>query len=356
MLDVTRPTLLLNKDISVLNIKKLKKKFDKYSLILRPHFKTHQSIQVGKWYKDEGIEKITVSSITMAKYFSKEWNDIMIAFPINILEIDTLNSISRDCKVSILVDNFSVLNYLDENLLKTVNVYIKIDVGYNRAGILYDNFSEINDIINFCTKSKFLFFKGFVSHFGNTYNSKGKKEIISTYNKSVKKLKVINDLYPKYEISIGDTPSSSLVDAFPEFISELRPGNFIFYDLFQYSIGSCDIKDIAVRMVCPIVSVYKDRQEVLIYGGSVHFSKDFINQSGNKCFGYAYKFEDLWNVKHKVGYIKSLSQEHGIISVNNVENFNVGDLLAIVPVHSCLTVDKMGSIFVNKEKFSIMRY
>jgi D-serine deaminase-like pyridoxal phosphate-dependent protein len=109
-------------------------------------------------------------------------------------------------------------------------------------------------------------------------------------------------------------------------------------------------------MVCPIVSVYKDRGEVLIYGGSVHFSKDFIDQNKNKSFGYAYKYEDIWKERKKAGFIKSLSQEHGIISVNNVENYRVGDLLAIIPIHSCLTVDKMGSFFVDQEKLSIMRY
>lgn len=356
MLEVTRPTLLLNKEISVSNIKKLKNKVDKYNIVLRPHFKTHQSIEVGKWYRDEGIDKITVSSVSMAKYFSESWDDIMIAFPINILEIDTLNSISKRCKISILVDNFSVLDYLDKNLLERVNVFIKIDVGYKRAGIVYDNFSDIDDIISFCSKSKFLFFKGFVSHFGNTYKSMGKKEIISSYNQSLNKLKDLNDLFPNYEISIGDTPSSSLVNDFPSFISEIRPGNFVFYDLFQNHIGSCEIKDIAVRMICPIVSVYRDRGEVLIYGGSVHFSKDYIDQNKNKCFGYAYRFEDLWKERQKAGYIKSLSQEHGIISVDNIENYKVGDLLVIIPVHSCLTVDKMRSFFVDQEKFSIMSY
>ena len=354
MLEVKRPTLLLNKDISVRNLKHIKKKADLQNVSLRPHFKTHQSTHVGKWYKEEGIEKITVSSVTMAKYFSQDWNNIMIAFPINILEIETLNSITNRCKISLLVDNFSVLDYLDKNLLKRVNIYIKIDVGYKRAGIVYDKFSDIDDIINFCSKSKYLSFKGFVSHFGNTYNSNGKKQIITTYKKSIEKLKVLNDIYPNYEISIGDTPSSSLVDNFPEFISELRPGNFIFYDLFQYSIGSCNINDIAVRMVCPIVSVYRERGEVLIYGGSVHFSKDFIKNKKNKCFGYAYIYDHIWKEKKRVGYIKSLSQEHGIISVDSVEKYSIGDLLVIIPIHSCLTVDKMGSFFINEKKVLIM--
>ena len=115
MLDVTRPTLLLNKKISINNISKIKDRADRNNLIMRPHFKTHQSLEVGKWYKNQGIDRITVSSISMAKYFSKDWNDILIAFPVNILEIETLNNISEKCKLGLLVDNYIVLEHLRTN-------------------------------------------------------------------------------------------------------------------------------------------------------------------------------------------------------------------------------------------------
>ena len=58
--------------------------FNKNNLFLRPHFKTHQSTEIGKWFKQKGLLNY-VSSISMAEYFSNEWNDITIAFPINIL-------------------------------------------------------------------------------------------------------------------------------------------------------------------------------------------------------------------------------------------------------------------------------
>ena len=40
-------------------------------------------------------------------------------------------------------------------------------------------------------------------------------------------------------------------------------------------------------------------------------------------------------------YVKSLSQEHGIVKVSQAywKDFRVGGLLYIIPVHSCLTVD-----------------
>ena len=50
------------------------------------HFKTHQSLDVNVFLILQAIA--TVSSVSMAKYFSDQWDDITIAFPINILEMD----------------------------------------------------------------------------------------------------------------------------------------------------------------------------------------------------------------------------------------------------------------------------
>ena len=44
-------------------------------------------------------------------------------------------------------------------------------------------------------------------------------------------------------------------------------GNFIFYDLAQYKIGSCRIEEIGIRMICPIVSVYKESRDLVLMGG-----------------------------------------------------------------------------------------
>ena len=90
MIEVNKPTLLLNKEKSFNNILKVQKKIKNSNVEIRPHFKTHQSLEIGKWFKEFGINKITVSSVSMAKYFSKDWDDITIAFPLNIHEINDI--------------------------------------------------------------------------------------------------------------------------------------------------------------------------------------------------------------------------------------------------------------------------
>ena len=88
LLKIKSPTLLLDKNKCLTNLNFMVQKAGNYNLSFRPHFKTHQSLEIGRWYKDFGIDKITVSSLQMAVYFAEEWTDITVAFPVNILEID----------------------------------------------------------------------------------------------------------------------------------------------------------------------------------------------------------------------------------------------------------------------------
>ena len=351
MIDVVKPTLLLNQEKSINNIKNILQNIKNSKINIRPHFKTHQSLEVGRWFKKLGVQKITVSSVSMAKYFSDEWDDITIAFPINILEIEDVITLQKKINVNLLIDSLESLKFL-EGLDEKFSLFIKVNVGYNRAGIDYDD-DEISQIIDYASNSTKIKINGFLSHFGNTYLSKSGEEIESVFNSSLQKISYLSKKYKDFEISIGDTPSSSLVKSYPKFITEVRPGNFIFYDLDQFKIGSCKLDQVAIRLVCPVVSIYEKRNSLLLYGGSVHFSKDYIIENNKKCYGYVYS-GDYWSLENKVGYIKSLSQEHGVVEIENSKNLKIGDKLSVIPVHSCLTVDKMKEFYVGDKKFKTM--
>ena len=353
-MNFSTPTLIVNKTIALNNLDRMINVANKNNLILRPHFKTHQSIEIGNWFKEKGVTSITVSSIKMAEFFSSEWDDITIAFPLNILEIDKLNFMIRRNKVKLLIDSISSLKILNSQLQDSIEVYLKIDVGYNRAGLKVEEKQKIKSIIEFCKTSEKISFLGFLAHFGDSYKSRNKLEIKSVFEKSIERIKVLSDGFPNYQISIGDTPTCSTINKYPEFINEIRPGNFIFYDLAQYKIGSCEIEDIAIRMICPVVSIYEEREEVLIYGGSVHFSKDILRENENDKFGYVY-FGEAWDVSNKIGYIKSLSQEHGIVKLEKKIDLKIGDQLNVIPVHSCLVVDKMGMFYESGKRIEIMK-
>jgi D-serine deaminase-like pyridoxal phosphate-dependent protein len=347
---ITKPTLLLDEDKCRRNIITMHSKARKNNLIFRPHFKTHQSLVIGRWFRDYGTEKITVSSLEMAVYFSSEWNDITVAFPVNILEMKTINSLAKKIRLNLLLESVDTITFLKMKLRYPVEFYIKIDIGNHRTGIDPSDTTEIQEILDVSDSSDMLKFKGFLGHAGQTYNCKTAEEIIEIQNKS---LHVMNCLkqryikrYPDLITSIGDTPGCSIADNFKG-ADEIRPGNFVFYDLMQLEVGSCIADQIAVAMACPVVAMHKERNEIVVYGGGIHFSKDRIeNEKEGTIFGrVAEKTEKGWSNIIPNMYVKSLSQEHGIVSAPDDETSKckIGDTLIVLPVHSCMTANLMKS-------------
>jgi D-serine deaminase-like pyridoxal phosphate-dependent protein len=346
---ITRPTLLLNKEIALRNIENMVRKAENIHLIFRPHFKTHQSAEIGEWYRNAGIKCITVSSLTMANYFADSgWDDITIAFSVNIPEIPEMNELAGRIKLNLLIENKEGLEALQEQITWHTGVFIKIDTGYNRTGIEANYTPLIDQLLESIQKSPLLQFKGFLSHTGQTYQANSTHDIFSRHFDALLKMKALKARYqsdwPELIISLGDTPSCSICDNF-DGVDEIRPGNFVFYDLMQFKLGVCKLTDIAVRMVCPVVAVHQSRNEVVIYGGAIHFAKDsIINIDGKPLYGRIIIREGENEILlDERNYLSGLSQEHGILRITpkDLQYFKPGNLIEILPVHSCLTANLM---------------
>jgi D-serine deaminase-like pyridoxal phosphate-dependent protein len=338
------PTLIVDKDKCIANIRMMHEKAKKGNIIFRPHFKTHQSAEIGEWFRDEGVKAITVSSVRMAEYFADHgWNDITIAFAVNLLEIENINKLAQKIKLNLLVENPETLKFIAGKLQHPAGIFIKIDTGYHRTGIAYNDFSIIDHLLQIIRTSHNIKFSGFLTHNGNTYSASSKADVETIFRNSNINMVLLKQKYieqfREIIISVGDTPSCSIENDFTN-VDEIRPGNFIFYDAMQLHLGSCHPDQIAAVLACPVISKNEERCELVIYGGAVHFSKDAIaDKSGNRIFG-------LVSTRDKKGLrvfvpetsIFSLTQEHGIIKTNKTffNTISIGDIVHAIPVHSCL--------------------
>lgn len=345
--NIIEPTLVVNQKICRSNIMRMAEKARTHNLIFRPHFKTHQSIRVGEWYRDYGVTAITVSSVRMAQFFSKSnWNDITVAFPLNPREIDRINNIDDSVSLNLTIENQEAINIAVQRLKRDVGIFIKIDTGYNRTGIWHSDSDKINILLKTIDQNKLLTFKGFLIHAGHSYKCTSKEEVINIHNESIRIIQEFKvnykKAYPDLIISYGDTPTCSLGDDFFG-IDEIRPGNFAFFDLMQEKIGSCSMNEIAVAVACPVVAKHPGRKQVIIHGGAVHFSKEFILKNNRYIFGKRVAYKDTkWDTSRYTDYLINLSQEHGIMEVKNPSEFNeirIGDLVYFLPIHSCLTAN-----------------
>jgi len=344
-----RPVFLVDKAKVLRNVDRMAKKARASGVVLRPHFKTHQSADLAEWIREFGIDKITVSSVDMAEYFAKHgWKDITIAVPVNIHQIPRINSLAKSIELHVIIDSDFTAVRLSEGIANHLNVWIEIDTGDHRTGISADRIEQILDLARILSQAPAFYFKGILTHDGHSYDASGSEEILKLHKKSLVSLQNIKQALETagcsdFLVSMGDTPSCSVVNSFLPPIDEIRPGNFVFYDIMQKSLGVCRDDDIAVGVACPVISKHLERKELIVYGGSVHVSRESLSlPSGRLFYGQIARLQEnqgAWTAPIPDVHLSSLSQEHGKVTgpEDFVRSVQIGDTLIVLPIHACIT-------------------
>ena len=339
------PRLLLDKERCLANVERMARKAEAKGLVLRPHCKTHQSAKIGGWFRDFGVSGITVSSFRMARYFADAgWKDILVAFPFNPADRSELARLSRSLDITVLIDHPDVLPFLNQPDCP-VGFYIDVDTGYGRSGIKAEQPETMENLLRLAGKNSRLDFRGFYCHAGHSYQAADRETRDRIHQKSIADLNRLGQQFRHLDprLLYGDTPGCSVQEEFGH-VDTLTPGNFVFYDLFQYSIGSCRPEDIAVAMECTAASRYQDPDRILIHGGAVHFSRESLDIGSETVYGQlARKAEKGWEPENSAACITGLSQEHGTAKADSWPEGMpaIGDTVYILPVHSCLTANLM---------------
>ncbi len=350
---ITRPTLLISERRCRANIQAMADKAKRNQLRFRPHFKTHQHAVVGSWFRDAGVNAITVSSVSMAEDCVRDgWKDITIAFPFNIREIEAVNRLAAKVNINILIADQNILPTLVAQLDKTLGVFIKIDTGYGRSGFHPEHEEKLIRTIVDDLAIGGLKFKGFLSHPGHSYAAQHKDDIVRIHKAAMRWMLQLKSAYhpqyPQLELSLGDTPCCSIMEDFRG-ITEFRPGNFVYYDLVQAALGACTPENIGVVMACPVVVGAKESaKKLLIHGGAVHFSKDHLIDpiTASPFYGKVVSWQedknDWGGIRDGMQLVK-LSQEHGTVNGDSsqLQTYKAGDLIFILPIHSCLNANLM---------------
>jgi D-serine deaminase-like pyridoxal phosphate-dependent protein len=352
--EIVKPTILLNIEQAVRNINRMSEKARRQGIRFRPHFKTHQSAVIGEWFRQVGVTAITVSSVDMALYFSRcGWDDITIAFPVNLRQASVMNELAQSTHLGLLVESVDTVKILSTLLANPVDIWIEIDDGSNRSGVRWDRPEEVLPLAAAVQANSRFRMRGLLTHAGRIYHAGSPAEIQRIFYETVERMNMLRVFMSEkgfaLDISVGDTPGCTLCEDLGV-VDEIRPGNFVLYDAMQMAMGVCAIQDIAAVMACPVVAKYPVRGEVVIYGGAVHFSKDTFDVNGQNVYGMVVNMEEInnpdqsWITPVEGGYLTRLSQEHGVASLpeSSLQRVKSGDLLYIIPAHVCLTVSAMG--------------
>ncbi|MGQ0542863.1 MAG: alanine racemase [Blastocatellia bacterium] len=341
---VKTPGLLLDVERVRRNAERISEKAKLNGVRLRPHVKTHKCIEVARIQTAGHNGAITVSTLAEARAFSKHgFNDITYAVPIERGKFAEVIEISQSgVKLNLLTDDSDTVKALDKAAGKAgveLDVFVKIDCGTHRVGVEPDT-AEAVEIPRLLTAAVNLNFAGILTHAGHSYDVDSTEAIleVARHERDVmaalaEKLRANSIEVPT--VSIGSTPTISTVDHLED-VDEIRLGNYVFFDNFQATLGSCSFEDTALTVLAAVIHKDRERNRLVVDAGAIALSKDRGPVGLDPGCGYG-PVLDLES--NETGMrVTSLSQEHGEIDAAGMfDKFKVGDRLRILANHSCLT-------------------
>jgi D-serine deaminase-like pyridoxal phosphate-dependent protein len=327
------------------NAERMSQRIKQLGADLRPHIKTHKCIEVARIQTAGHSGGVTVSTLAEARAFAANgFSKITYAIPIESGKFDEAIEISRDCELSLITDDLDTpdqLNAAAKHANVISNLFLKIDCGYHRCGV-EPTTHEATEIPRRIANASNLRFAGILTHAGHSYDcqtkpellalAKHERDVMAGFGEALRK-----EVGPVPIVSIGSTPTITNVDHL-DGIDEVRPGNYIFFDAFQATLGSCSIDDCALTVLASVVHRDRGRRKVIIDAGAIALSKDRGPVGLNPNCGYG-KVLDLEGKDLNLT-VSEMSQEHGVVIAEDEHTFDrlrVGARVRVLANHSCLT-------------------
>ena len=339
---VPTPRVYVDRSRLQANIAAMQSRASGAGIRLRPHAKTHKSPAIARMQIDAGAVGVCCAKLGEAEVFAEAGiKDIRLPYPTNPINANRVLLLQDHVRLSIVVDNLDVARQWSDVMLgagRHLDVLIKVDVGFHRCGINPDAFETAREIAA-CPGLRFL---GLLSHAGHGYHAEstatleqiaaGEIEILSRLADGLRKAG-----FDVQEISVGATPTARFVTS-QTGVTEMRPGNYVFFDRTQVGLGSATLDQCSLGVVATVVS-RPDPARVVFDAGSKTLSNDGLRGFGTTIgYGFVYASLEARTPDPSI-VIERLSEEHSVAKVTPDCRLKPGDRVHILPNHACVVAN-----------------
>jgi len=326
------------------NLERLQAAANSRGLRLRPHAKTHKSIELAKRQIAGGAVGICCAKLGEAEIFAAAGiEDIRLPYPLNPVNAERVVELLDQTRLSFIVDHMPVARGWSEAMQRagrSVEVLVKVDVGFHRCGIDPGR-EDAAEFVASIAALPGLQFRGLLSHAGHGYGATSEaqmRQIAEAEAQTMNALavKVRAKGVAVAEISVGATPTVRYsVDQ--KGVTELRPGNYIYFDRTQASLGAAAWDDCALTVLARVVTK-PTPDRIIVDSGSKTLTND-LARGFAAAAGYGAVLRSVTGVQSPDDslVVERLSEEHANIRATGGEHaLEPGDLVRIVPNHSCV--------------------
>ena len=306
---------------------------------LRPHAKTHKSPVVAKWQIDRGAVGVCCAKVGEAEVFvAAGITNVRLPYPVSPSNAARILALMDRAAISIIVDHLDVAHGWSEAMARTgrtLDVLIKVDVGFHRCGIAPDEHAL--EFVQRVAALPGLRLRGLLSHAGHGYHASSDDELRAVAHREAEILLALRDRAKEAgiqleELSVGATPTLRF-SAAERGLTELRPGNYVYFDRTQLALGSATLDDCALTVLTSVVTQHDGR--IILDAGSKTLTND-LARGITATPGYgAILTKDGSAIDDRLA-IERLSEEHATVRVTGATKLKPGDRVRVLPNHSCV--------------------
>ncbi len=343
--DLPTPQVLIDHTRAMNNIARVQALATAAGARLRPHAKTHKSPAVARWQIDAGAIGIACAKIGEAEVFVDAGiTDIRLPYPLNPVNAPRLIALMDRAAISIIVDHPAVVRGWSEAMTRagrTLDVLVKVDVGFHRCGI--DPAGDALGFLQMVSSLPGLKLRGLLSHAGHAYHAASEGELQAIARQEAETLAGLRARAAAAgialdEISVGATPTLRFSAGQPG-VTELRPGNYVYFDRTQVALGAASLDDCALTVLATVVSKHPGR--IILDCGSKTLTNDqargiaAATGYGAVLAGESDELDYAREIDEAL-LIDRLSEEHATVRVTGSTRLEPGDRVRVVPNHSCV--------------------
>jgi threo-3-hydroxy-D-aspartate ammonia-lyase len=371
MLDeIMTPSLLLDEVVMRRNIDAMAARVAKLGGKLRPHLKTHKSIDVAAIIEGVGGTcGFTVSTLEEAEYFfAAGYSDLLYSVGLSDAKVPKVASlVRRGCKLTVITDNQAMADRIDARAAEEgvqLSVMIELDVDGHRSGLEPEG-EELLALATAISNSRALVLAGVMTHAGGSYSARTEAELAFHAEREVARTRLAAQRlraagFDCPMVSIGSTPTASAYVNL-DGITEVRAGVYVFFDLVQAGIGVARHEDIAISVLTTVIGHQPAKGWVIVDAGWMAMSRDRGTSDQDVDYGYG-QVCDVDGQAIAGVIMTGANQEHGIIAASGADakldlaRFPVGSKIRIKPNHACSTAGQFSHYDVLRTDGSLARW
>ena len=346
--EVVTPALVVDHARLLTNVEEMAARARSLGVALRPHAKTHKSPAIAALQREHGATGLTVATLAEAEGFAAEGVDdvVVTAPPVGDWRLDRLVALARRARIRVAVDNPQVVAALDDACRRAgvkIGYLWEVDCGVGRFGTP-PGAPSADPIAQAVSQTGHASFDGLLTFGGHAYGARDRGGIVAAAHDEQNAIAQTVDALAGHGIeagvrSVGSTPTSHAMES-ADGITEIRPGNYVFYDATQVALGLVALERCALSVLATVTSRPAPDRLILDSGSKALAAETLSTLTTG--FGVVKGHPELRVVR--------LYEEQAIVHADQPSDIPVGARLRIVPNHACAAANLHSEMLVVEDE------